>query len=122
MGVPLIQVDVSREAIGRWLHCDIGVVGDARKVALALKSSLPARSQAEQPMRSEALRALLAQYQPEHDFEAQHTPRTLDPRTVGVELDRLLPQDRKCGVRRWQFFAMRHLCFCAWARPLQTSQ
>ncbi len=90
----LIQVDVSREAIGRWLHCDIGIVGDARRVAEALTDALPQRGPADQPLRSEALRQLLANHRPEQDFEPHHTPRTLDPRTVGVELDRLLPRDR----------------------------
>src|SRR5256886_13498276 len=28
------------------------------------------------------------------DFEAAHTPRTVDPRALGVELDRLLPRER----------------------------
>lgn len=90
----LIQIDLSREAIGRWLHCDIGIVGDARRVAQALVDALPQRAAADQPLRSEELRALLAHHQSEQDFEAHHTPRTLDPRTVGVELDRLLPRDR----------------------------
>jgi thiamine pyrophosphate-dependent acetolactate synthase large subunit-like protein len=40
------------------------------------------------------MRQVLANYRPDLDFEAQHTPRTLDPRSVGVELDRLLPRDR----------------------------
>ena len=90
----LIQVDVSREALGRWWHCDIGIVGDARTVALALSAGLAVRSEADPPLRSEAMRQVLANYRPDLDFEAQHTPRTLDPRSVGVELDRLLPRDR----------------------------
>ena len=90
----LIQVDTSREALGRWLHCDVAIAGDARLAAEQLLQAVPARLAAEQPLRSEALRRLLADYRPDNDFEARHTPRTIDPRTVAVELDRLLPADR----------------------------
>jgi acetolactate synthase I/II/III large subunit len=91
---PLIQVDTSREALGRWLHCDVAIAGDARLAAERLLEAVPARTGADQPLRSEELRRVLADYRPEQDFEPKHTPRTLDPRTVGVELDRLLPADR----------------------------
>lgn len=90
----LIQVDSSREALGRWLHCDVGIVGDARLAAEQLLQALPARAETDKPLRAEAVRRILAEYQPERDFEARHTPRTIDARTAGVELDRLLPRDR----------------------------
>ena len=90
----LIQVDTSREALGRWLHCDVAIMGDARLAAETLLQAIPARPGAEQPLRSEALRRVLADYRPDNDFQARHTPRTIDPRTVAVELDRLLPADR----------------------------
>ncbi|MBA2962365.1 MULTISPECIES: thiamine pyrophosphate-binding protein [Ramlibacter] len=91
---PLIQVDTSREALGRWLHCDVAVVGDARLTAQRLLEAVPARPDADMPLRAEAFRRVLAEYRPERDFEPRHTARTLDPRSVGVELDRLLPADR----------------------------
>lgn len=90
----LIQVDVSREALGRWLHCDIALVGDARETAQQLLQALPARAAADMPLRAEPLRKVLAEYNPAGDFEARHTARTIDPRTVGVELDAMLPADR----------------------------
>ena len=90
----LIQVDTSREALGRWLHCDIGIVGDARLAAEQLLQAVPERSDADKPLRAEGFRRVLAEYKPERDFEARHTARTIDARIAGVELDRLLPQDR----------------------------
>ena len=90
----LIQVDTSREALGRWLHCDVAIAGDARLAAEALLQAIPARPGALQLLRSETLRRVLADYRPDNDFQARHTPRTIDPRTVAVELDRLLPADR----------------------------
>jgi acetolactate synthase-1/2/3 large subunit len=90
----LIQVDSSRDALGRWLHCDVAIAGDAKLAAEQLLRAIPARTESDMPMRTPELRLLLSSYLPERDFEARHTPRTIDPRTVGVELDRLLPADR----------------------------
>lgn len=90
----LIQVDTSRRALGQWLHCDISIVGDARVTAEQLLKAIPAREEADKPFRSDAVNRMLAEYQPEADFNARHTARTIDPRSVGVELDRLLPADR----------------------------
>lgn len=87
-----IQVDASRNAIGQWLHCDVGIVSDARVAAEQLVALIPAP--AEHAMRSVANRGVLADYRPEQEFEARHTPRTIDPRTAAIELDRMLPQDR----------------------------
>ncbi len=102
----LIQVDVSREAIGRWLHCDVGIVGDAREVAQRLLALVPARSEAEQPMRAPALRQVLADYRPEADFEALHTPRTIDPRSAGIAFDRVLPRERNVVYDAGNFLSM----------------
>ena len=90
----LIQVDTSRQALGRWLHCDIGIVGDARLAAEQLLQAVAERSDADKPLRSEGFRRVLAEYKPERDFEARNTARTIDARLAGVELDRLLPEDR----------------------------
>lgn len=90
----LIQVDTSREALGRWMHCDVGIVGDARLAAEQLLGVVAARTANDQPLRTEAMRRILAEYRPERDFEARNTPRTIDGRTAAVELDRLLPRDR----------------------------
>lgn len=92
----LIQVDSSREAIGRWLHCDVGIVGDAKQVAEQLMQALPPRATEDQPLRSAELHQLLQAHRqaPERDFQASHTPRAMDGRSAGVEFDRLLPRDR----------------------------
>ena len=90
----LIQVDTSREALGRWLHCDVAIAGDARRTAQRLLEAIPARTDSDKPLRAEAFRRVLADFRPEHEFDAKHTASRLDPRTVGIELDRQLPADR----------------------------
>ena len=92
--VPLIQVDSDRSHIGRWHPADVAVVGDARLAARALLDALPPGSNAERPFRSEETLGLLAKFDIAKDFEPASTPRTVDPRALGVALEKLLPANR----------------------------
>ena len=92
--VPLIQVDTDRSHIGRWHPADVAVVGDARLTAEALLSALPPGSNAERPFRSDDTLRFLRDFDISRDFEPASTPRTLDPRALGVALEKLLPARR----------------------------
>ncbi|WIM12863.1 thiamine pyrophosphate-binding protein [Enhydrobacter sp.] len=92
--VPLIQVDASRGSIGRWYPADVAVVGDARLAAEALLAALPAGTNAASPFRSEGTLRFLASFDIARDFQPASTPRTVDPRSLGVALDKLLPARR----------------------------
>jgi acetolactate synthase I/II/III large subunit len=92
--VPLIQVDSDRSHIGRWHPADVAVVGDARLAAEALLEALPPGSNAERPYRSEETLRFLREFDIARDFEPANTPRTLDPRALGVGLEKLLPANR----------------------------
>jgi len=92
--VPLIQVDTVRAHIGRWTTADVAVVGDARLVAEQLRAALPERRADDKPFHGAETLASIAAFDIARDFEVAHTARTVDPRAVGVELDKLLPRDR----------------------------
>ncbi len=92
--VPLIQVDSKRQNIGRFSPADVAVVGDARLAAEQLLEMLPERSTEEKPFHSPDVRQSLAKYDPTEEFLAKHTARTIDPRSLGIALDQLLPEDR----------------------------
>jgi thiamine pyrophosphate-dependent acetolactate synthase large subunit-like protein len=92
--VPLIQVDSDRSHIGRWHPADVAVVGDARLAAQALLDALPPGSNAERPFRSEETLVFLRGFDIAKDFEPANTPRTVDPRALGVALEGLLPAQR----------------------------
>ncbi len=92
--VPLIQVDSVRAHIGRWTTADVAVVGDARLVAEQLLAALPERPGSDKPFHSAATLASVAAFDIALDFEVAHTPRTVDPRALGVALDELLPRER----------------------------
>jgi thiamine pyrophosphate-dependent acetolactate synthase large subunit-like protein len=92
--VPLIQVDARRRNIGRWSNADIALVGDARLVAEQLLDALAQRSNHEKPFHVPETRQVLAEFDPAADFEAAHTARTIDPRSLSIALDKLLPKNR----------------------------
>ena len=92
--VPLIQVDTDRSHIGRWHPADVAVVGDARLTAQALLQAMPVGSNAERPFRSEETLAFLGGFDIARDFEPANTARTVDPRSLGVALEKLLPANR----------------------------
>lgn len=92
--VPLIQIDSVRSNIGRWFHADVALVADARQAAEQLTAALPERAAADKPLYSDEMRTWLAQFDLASEFEPAHTPRTMDPRSLALELDKLLPPDR----------------------------
>jgi len=92
--LPLVHVDSVRSSIGRWFPADIAVVGDAKLVAEQLIEVIPPREREAMPMRSEENARWLATFDLADDFEPMNTPRTMDPRSLALELDRLLPATR----------------------------
>ena len=92
--VPLVQVDRVRNNIGRWCDADIAVVGDAKLAAEQLLTALPARTDVEKPFHTAEVRGSLAKFDPADDFQAAPTARTVDPRSLGIELNKLLPENR----------------------------
>ncbi|MCO5101171.1 MAG: thiamine pyrophosphate-binding protein [Burkholderiaceae bacterium] len=93
-GAPIVHVDRDRGHIGRWGPADVALVGDAEAVAMQLLEAVPARPDAEKPLRSDDNRLRLARFDWAQEFRAEHTARTVDPRALAIELDRLLPADR----------------------------
>ena len=92
--VPLVQIDSERGHIGRWHHADVAVVGDARLAAEALIEALPPGSNLERPFRSDETLRFLKGFDIARDFEPANTARTVDPRSLGVALEKLLPANR----------------------------
>jgi acetolactate synthase I/II/III large subunit len=104
--VPLIQVDAVRANIGRWLNADVAVVGDARLVAEQLLSAMPQRAATDKPFHDTATSKLISDFHPQQDFQPQNTPRTIDMRTLGLELETILPQDRNLVVDGGNFLGI----------------
>lgn len=92
--VPLIHIDLARAHVGRWYHVDVELVADAREAALQLRAAVTDRPDADKPFHSAAVRERLASFDLASEFEPAHTPRTMDPRSLAIELDRMLPAGR----------------------------
>lgn len=91
---PVIHVDLVRSHIGRWGPADLAVVGDVREVVRQLADAVPARAPEDKPFHAGAVRQRLAAFDMADEFRPEHTARTVDPRALALELDRLLPADR----------------------------
>jgi len=92
--VPIVQVDSDRSHIGRWYTADIAIVGDARIVAEQIMAAVPDRGASDKPFHDDAVRREIAAFDMGSDFEPLNTNRTLDPRTLAMQLDRMLPTVR----------------------------
>ena len=94
LNVPLVQVDVSRASIGRWFHADVALVADAGDAAEQLWGAVSDKPAADRLFHTVETRSRLADFDISSDFQPAHTPRTLDPRSVAVEIDSMLPPNR----------------------------
>jgi thiamine pyrophosphate-dependent acetolactate synthase large subunit-like protein len=104
--VPLIHVDQSRAAIGRWLNADVAIVADARLAAEQLLAASPERPAAEKPFHAEANAKLIAAFDPAQDFQAANTARTVDPRSLAMALETILPRERNLAVDGGNFLSV----------------
>jgi thiamine pyrophosphate-dependent acetolactate synthase large subunit-like protein len=91
----VIQVDRQEEAIGAHHPVDVAMVGDAGEAARALDEELARRGHRAAGRRTPEIRARLEaspwRLQP---YDDAGTAERIDPRTLSVELDRLLPVER----------------------------
>jgi len=100
----VVQVDLDEEAIGARRPVDVGVVADAAEAAHGLLQELRRRGVGGQGFRSPELASRIAggrwRDQPYRDAS---TESTIDPRTLTIALDDLLPADRALAVDSGHF-------------------
>jgi thiamine pyrophosphate-dependent acetolactate synthase large subunit-like protein len=91
----VVQVDLDEEAVGRLYHADIGVVGDAARAARAIVAELERRGVGREGFRSEGLgREISEGRSRDEPYEDLGTAEYVDPRTLTIALDDLLPEER----------------------------
>ncbi|MEA2195476.1 MAG: hypothetical protein QOG42_1910, partial [Solirubrobacteraceae bacterium] len=95
----LIQVDVETTAIGAHQPAAVGVVADAAAAARALLGELEARGHRAAGRRTPQIAHVIAERRWRHEpYEDAPAPDTIDPRTLAIALDELLPPDRAVAV------------------------
>lgn len=100
----VIQVDVEPRAIARNRPTDLAILGDARVTATGLNESLTARGHTNIGFRTPEVEAQIAggAWRHEH-YEDASTEEWIDPRTVSIALNELLPRNRAVAVDSGHF-------------------
>ncbi|MDE0810173.1 MAG: thiamine pyrophosphate-binding protein [Alphaproteobacteria bacterium] len=91
---PLIQIDAVRANIGRWTTADVAVVGDAKLATEQLIEAVPNRGDAVKPFHGKEAQSFLKTFSITKDFRPANTTRTVDPRSLAVALNEILPEKR----------------------------
>jgi thiamine pyrophosphate-dependent acetolactate synthase large subunit-like protein len=91
----VVQVDLDQEAIGRVHRVDVGIVGDAAQTARAIVEELERRGVRRMGFRSDGLeRQIAAGRARDEPYEDLGTADYIDPRTLSIALDDLIPPER----------------------------
>jgi thiamine pyrophosphate-dependent acetolactate synthase large subunit-like protein len=96
----VIQVDLDEEAIGAHRPIDVGLIGDARETAEALIAALDGTPDGRD---GELARTIAAGRWRDEPYEASTASDVLDPRTLTIALDDLLPTERTVVVDSGHF-------------------
>lgn len=88
----IIQVDADPSALGAQQPIELGIVADAREAAAAMSEAIGA-TRAGYRDAALASRIALGRW-PLQTFQDASTPDTIDPRTLTIALDEILPAER----------------------------
>jgi thiamine pyrophosphate-dependent acetolactate synthase large subunit-like protein len=99
------QVDDDPAALGAHRDITVGVVGDVRATARALVGSAPTAGSGSIGYRSDAVRERIARSVRWRDvsYDDSSTPERIDPRTLTISIDDLLPAERIVSVDSGNF-------------------
>lgn len=90
----VVQFDADPTAFGRFLPVDLEVLGDARLAAESLEQELARRGHSQIGYRTPDVADALAGFDIRSIYEDQTLPGAMDPRTLLIELDSILPKNR----------------------------
>ncbi len=107
----IVHCDVEASAIGRIQPVTLGVVGDAAQTASALIDELVRRDMRFEGFRTDAVVQTIEEFRWEDEFDDASTDNSVDPRSLLLALDKVLPSERTitvdCG--HFQGFPSLHL-------------
>lgn len=107
----IIQVDTDPAVFGRFVDVEMGVQADTVQAAEMLVAELERRGHAAEGFRAAAVRDAIAAYRASDGIKDNSTTGLIDPRTLMIELDRVLPSQRILCVDGGQQarFAIRYI-------------
>lgn len=107
----IIHCDLDTAAIGRVQPVTLGIIGDAANTAEMLVDKLVQRDVSLEGFRTREVMLVIKSFRWEKEFEDKSTEETIDPRSVLIELDDILPRERTVAVDCGHFagFTAQHL-------------
>jgi thiamine pyrophosphate-dependent acetolactate synthase large subunit-like protein len=100
----VVQIDLDEEVIGAFHRLDAGVVGDAAATAWALVEELERRGVRGEGFHSKELaREISTRRWRDEPYEDRGTTEYIDPRTLSIALDDLLPTERTVSTDSGHF-------------------
>jgi thiamine pyrophosphate-dependent acetolactate synthase large subunit-like protein len=106
------QVDLDGEMIGALHRVDVGVVGDATATAQAVADELERRGIDKEGFHDEALAGEIARGRSRDEpYEDQGTAEHVDPRTLSMALDDLMPTERTVATDSGHFLGYPSMYF-----------
>ncbi|MCL6672348.1 thiamine pyrophosphate-binding protein [Streptomyces panaciradicis] len=101
-GAAVVQVDDDPEALGAHREVDLGVVGDVARTA---RRALAAADEGREGYRTAGVATALAERARWRDvpYEDEGSRERIDPRTLSIALDEILPAERVVGVDSGNF-------------------
>jgi len=107
----VVQVDTEPDAIGRWYPVERGVIGDSALVAGEMTAALSSLDERPRGLVSDSLADSIAGYDPTGEYVDSSSENWIDPRTLMIWLDRIVPPDRAfvCDVGGFMENPLRYL-------------
>ncbi|MEU8804227.1 thiamine pyrophosphate-binding protein [Spirillospora sp. NPDC048819] len=110
-GATVVQIDVDARALGAHHPVDLGLIGDAAETARAAAAELDARGHAALGYRTPEVAERLARegrwqdvpYEEHRDGKDDADGPRIDPRTLSIALDGMLPRERTVAVDSGNF-------------------
>jgi len=90
----VVQVDLDPNAFGKFVDIEMGIHGDCKDVADMLIAELEKRSHKAEGFRTAQVRDAIAGFSASAGIKDKSTEQLIDPRTLMIELDRILPGNR----------------------------
>jgi thiamine pyrophosphate-dependent acetolactate synthase large subunit-like protein len=119
----VVQIDTEARAMGRNWPVDIPVLGDVKATAALLSDELKRRGHFRAGFRSTPLaEEIAARRWRDEPYQDASTKQWIDPRTLTIEIDRLLPAERAVAVDSGHFLGYPSMYFdvpdaSAWIFP-----